>query len=77
MLPDSSPREPGQRVGLRVTNAGPSPTPLAVIVGDVRAADAPGIAGGPLEVLLLVILLGLATMVATAALARVAGVRAH
>lgn len=51
----------------------PSPTPLVVVFGDVRSADAPGFAGGPLEVLLLVVLLGLATAVVTAAAARLYG----
>ena len=37
--------------------ADPSPTPLEVVSGDVRSADAPGVTGGPLEILLLVIIL--------------------
>ncbi len=52
-----------------------SPTPLIAIVGDVRAADAPGFAGGPLEVLLLVVLLGVATAAVTATIARLADAR--
>ncbi len=63
-------REPAQRVGLRVSDVDPSPSPLAVIAGDVRATDAPGIAGGPLEVLGFVVLLGLATALVTATIVR-------
>jgi hypothetical protein len=50
-----------------------SPTPLALFVGDVRAADVPGLAGGPLEVLLLVVILGVVTAAATALLVRALG----
>jgi hypothetical protein len=53
----------------------PSPTPLALTAGDVRAADAPGLAGGPLEVLLLVVILGVVTAAVTALLARALGAR--
>lgn len=57
--------------------ASPSPAPLGVQAGDVRAGEAPGLAGGPVEVLLLVITLGIATMLVTVALALAVGRRAH
>ena len=48
----------------------PEPSPFDLLPGDVRAAEAPGITGGPLEILLLVIALGIATAVLTAVAAK-------
>ena len=52
--------------------ASPEPTPFEVVTGDVRGADAPGVVGGPLEILLLVIVLGAGTALVTAAIATLA-----
>jgi hypothetical protein len=53
----------------------PSPTPPALIAGDVRAAGAPGLSGGPLEVFLLMVILEVVTAAVTALLARTLGAR--
>lgn len=58
-----------------VLGAEPSPTgfgPGGLAPGDVRSGEAPGLAGGPVEVLLLVIALGVATALATVIVVRAA-----
>ena len=61
-----------------VIAASPSPTPLGGLeAGDVRGSGPPGLTGGPIEILLLVIVLGIVTMLVTATLARAVGGRAR
>ena len=50
----------------------PSGLPLMGVSSDVRSGEAPGFAGGPLEVLVAVVLLGLTTALVTVTIARVA-----
>jgi hypothetical protein len=47
-----------------------SSLPIIEVSRDVRSGDATGLAGGPLEVLLLVVVLGIVTALATAAIAK-------
>jgi len=51
----------------------PEPSPRDLLPGDVRAAEAPGITGGPLEILLLVVALGVATAALTVIVVKVLG----
>ncbi|MFV2064230.1 MAG: hypothetical protein ACC726_12070 [Chloroflexota bacterium] len=53
----------------------PEPSPFDLLPGDVRSADAPGITGGPLEILLLVVALGAITAALTVLAAKLLGRR--
>lgn len=53
-----------------VAGASPEPSPYGFLAGDVRGADAPGVIGGPLEILLLVVVLGVVTAFVTILITR-------
>ena len=54
-----------------------SPPPGVMGLADARTADAPSSIGGPVEVLVAVILLGVATALVTTTLARLARLRSR